>query len=137
MGLIARSSRLYKMKFNGLMAENNIDLSSEMCGVLAILWEADGLHLQELAYTLKKDKGGMTKIIDSLAKRGVVRRIEDDKDRRKKKIMLTKEGKQLQEKAVPLIDSLRENNLNHISDEELDVAERILSQIVSNLEKTT
>lgn len=135
-GLLARTSLLYKMKINALMAAKHINLSSEMCGVLVELWKGDGKSQQELADTLHKDKGGMTKIIKSLNQRELVTRSLDENDRRRKKIKLTQKGQLLQQEVEPLMNTLRQTALENISSEDLKNTEKILNTIVGNLNKT-
>lgn len=132
-GLLARTSLLYKMKINTVMAFNHINLSSEMCGVLIELWKGDDKSQQELADTLHKDKGGMTKIIKSLDRRALITRSLDGTDRRRKKIKLTNKGKQLQKEVEPLMNKLRESALENITSQDLNHTEKILTTIINNL----
>lgn len=134
-GLIARVSRSYKSRFNAVLNELHIDLSSEMCGVLVELWQEDGQFLQDFADTLKKDKGGMTKIVNSLEKRGLIRRVEDKVDRRRKKIFLTQKGIDLEQKLRPLIIEIRTKSLVGISAEDKTQLENSLYQIIENLDE--
>jgi DNA-binding MarR family transcriptional regulator len=86
--------------------ENNIDLTYEMHQIMACLWKKDGIKQQELADLTLKDKASMTFLIDNLAKRGLVKRTEDIKDRRSKLIFLTGKGKQLGKKVEPWVIEL-------------------------------
>ncbi|AYD47041.1 MarR family winged helix-turn-helix transcriptional regulator [Arachidicoccus soli] len=134
-GLLARTTMLYRMKINALLFENNIDLSSEMCGTLIELWKADGKSQQELADTLHKDKGGMTKIIKNLERRTLIICPVDKTDRRQKKIQLTSKGKELQKEVEPLINKLRLGALEGIASQDLDITDNVLKSIILNLDK--
>lgn len=135
-GLIARTSHLYRMKLNSLMNQNNIDLSSEMCGVLIELWKMDGRSQQELADTLHKDKGGMAKIISGLEQRKLIIRPVNDSDRRQKIIQLTQKGKRIRQKVEPLINELRKSALKNLNSNDLQHADSVLNAIIHNLHQT-
>src|SRR4051812_23936194 len=83
--------------------DNELDISFELLEVLAFLWRKDGINQQELADMAVKDKSSMTYIIDNLAKRDLVLGIEDQDDRRNKRIFLTEKGKLLQKKIYPWV----------------------------------
>ena len=75
----------------------------------------------------------MTYLIDNLAKRGLVTRLEDINDRRNKLILLTEKGKLLKKKIQPVIDKMHE-----VSGKDIDVARlkefiAVLDKIESNL----
>ena len=63
------------------------------------LWEKDGVTQQELCNATFKDKPSMTRLIDNMERQHLVVRISDKKDRRTNLIHLTKDGKELEEKA--------------------------------------
>lgn len=132
-GLMARTSRLYKMTLNAVLAENGIDLSSEMCGLLVELWREDTRSQQELALTLKKDKGGITRLVKSLYRRDLVYPETDPSDRRRKKICLTSKGKALKETIAPLLHKLRGAVLQELSDTEIKTMEKLLDRMVGNM----
>jgi len=132
-GLMARTSRLYKMTLNAVLAENGIDLSSEMCGLLVELWREDARSQQELALTLKKDKGGITRLVKSLYRRELVYPETDSSDRRRKKICLTSKGKALRETIAPLLHKLRGAVLQELSDTEIKTMEKLLDRMVGNM----
>src|SRR5699024_11533895 len=121
------------MTLNAVLAENGIDLSSEMCGLLVELWREDARSQQELALTLKKDKGGITRLVKSLYRRELVYPETDSSDRRRKKICLTSKGKALRETIAPLLHKLRGAVLQELSDTEIKTMEKLLDRMVGNM----
>ncbi len=81
--------------------ENGIDITFEMLEVMGCLWKKDGINQQEIADLTLRDKSSMTYLLDNLVKRKMVKRIEDQSDRRNKLIYLTKEGISLKEQLYP------------------------------------
>jgi DNA-binding MarR family transcriptional regulator len=83
--------------------EHGINITFEMLEVLASLWKKDGINQQELADLTFRDKSSMTYLLDNLVKRGMVKRVADENDRRNKLVYLTKEGKNLKEQLNPWV----------------------------------
>src|ERR1700754_369495 len=74
--------------------EHGINITFEMIEVMGCLWKKDGINQQEIADLTLRDKSSMTYLLDNLVKRKLVRREEDEDDRRNKLIYLTREGKE-------------------------------------------
>jgi len=132
--LMARATRLYRAVLNDLLAKHGINLSSEMLGVLVELWQSDGLSHQELSQRLKKDKGGMTKLITSLERRALIVRQPDPEDGRRKRVFLTSTGQALHQQVQPLVHKLRQFTLDAIPAEQQAKTKETLAKIIANLE---
>ncbi len=83
-------------------AVNSFGLSASQLGVLEVLDDRGSLHQQELVRALGRSKAQMTSIVDTLEKRGAVRRERHATDRRFMTVHLTDEGRTLLEKAAPV-----------------------------------
>ena len=83
-------------------AVNTFGLSASQLGVLDALDDRGPLHQQELVRALGRSKAQMTSIVDTLEKRGAVRRERHATDRRFMTVHLTEEGRTLLEKAAPV-----------------------------------
>ena len=95
--------------------QNGLEISPEQWTVLIFLWEKDGVTQQELCNATFKDKPSMTRLIDNMERQHLVVRISDKKDRRTNLIHLTKDGKELEEKArvIARTDSERGSSWYH------------------------
>ncbi|HLR37371.1 MAG TPA: MarR family winged helix-turn-helix transcriptional regulator [Chitinophagaceae bacterium] len=131
--VMARTSRLYRIRLNQKLSDHNIDLSSEMCGTLLELGKKEGRHQKELATTLFKDKGGITKLLKSLSKRAFIFAKADEIDKRHKKIYLTEKGHQVLKKAMPLVEEVRAQTLNGLDNVEIIQTREVLEKVISNL----
>ncbi len=69
-----------------------------------VLWERDNITVKALGDKLFLDSGTITPLIKRLEARGFVRRQRDSRDERQVRIILTDDGRALQERAlaVPL-----------------------------------
>lgn len=83
-------------------AVNGFGLSASQLGVLDVLDDRGSLHQQELVRALGRSKAQMTSIVDTLEKRGAVRRERHATDRRFMTVHLTEAGRELLEKAAPV-----------------------------------
>ena len=133
--LLSQSISLFRMKLNARLAETGINLTSEMCGVLQVLWREDGKRQQDIADFLSKDKGGIAKIINGLEQRQLVRRITDRNDARNKLITLTEEGREIRKKVSPLINALHDEMLAGSGEKDIDTTKKILQKIINHLKE--
>ena len=83
-------------------AVNSFGLSASQLGVLDVLADRGSLHQQELVRALGRSKAQMTSIVDTLEKRGAVRRERHATDRRFMTVHLTEDGRTLLDQAAPV-----------------------------------
>jgi DNA-binding MarR family transcriptional regulator len=115
------------------MKENNMNLSFEMLEVLSCLWRNDGINQQEIADITLKDKSSMTYLIDNLVKREMVKRVEDENDRRNKLIYLSDQAKNLKEQLYPWATEVYAVATEDIDAEELTTCLNLINKMVGNL----
>ena len=97
-----------------LMVATGNDTASSICSVLA------------------HDPGAMTRKIDALEKRGLVRRVRSEEDRRAINLELTPEGKKLYPKALAEAVGLANDFLQGFSKAEVKTLEGLLKRILDN-----
>ena len=100
------------------LASGNVDTASSVCSVLA------------------HDPGAMTRKIDALEKRGLVRRVRSDEDRRAIKLELTAEGRKLQPKALAIGVGIANEYLEGFSKADVKALEGLLKRVLDNVEAT-
>ncbi len=74
----------------------------------------------------------MTRLIDNMERQHLVVRISDKKDRRTNLIHLTKDGKELEERARVIANQTLKEALQDITIEELSVSQEVLRKIFFN-----
>lgn len=116
------------------LKETGSDLTIEMLQVLRFLFEKDGVNQQEIANAVGKDKTSITYLIDNLAKRKLVKRIEDGADRRNKLIYLTTEGKRLKTVTNKWYDEMYSVACTQMQTAEIKSMIPFFDKIISNLE---
>jgi DNA-binding MarR family transcriptional regulator len=127
------NSRIKKC-FIDRLQENGINITPEQYLVLDILWEKQSLSQQNIADIIQKDKNSVTKIIDSLEKKHLVKRVMDQKDRRINKIELTDDAMAMEKVATEVAINFMNDAIKGIGNQELDDFVNVMRQIKNNLE---
>ena len=125
----------YRQFLQATLKAHKMGLTFEMLQVMGCLWKMDGINQQEITNITVKDKASMTYLIDNLAKRNLVKRQEDPKDRRNKLILLTEQGKQLKSKIQPYIDEMYQAAGKNIEIAEINDCMKTLGKVENNLNR--
>lgn len=115
------------------LCEAGTGLSSDQFRVLTVLWAEDGLSQQILADMLGRDRSAVTRMIDTLEKKGLVERKACPVDARVKHIFLSSKGRQIKDKASQAASSAVCDALKGFNDEEKLAFESMLGRIFNNL----
>lgn len=111
-----------------------LNLAPEQNLILLLLWEKDGLTQNEIAKRLDKDKTNITRMLNSLEKKGFICRYLNEIDNRSLKVFLTKNGKKLGEQVNPIAEEFNRIVCTGISDEELQTVKKVLMKMRKNVE---
>lgn len=127
-----RISYALNHRFNRNFKLYHMDINPDKWMVLMCLWERDGLTQQELCNATLRDRPGMSRLIDSMVKDGLVTRTGNEKDLRTRRIGLTPLGRQLEDKARFVADKTLKEALRGLSQEELNTCQETLRIIFNN-----
>ena len=127
------NSRIKKCFFDKLQ-ENGINITPEQFLVLDILWDKQPMSQQNIADLIQKDKNSITKIIDSLEKKNLVKRIVDKNDRRINQIELTEEAIALEKITTKVAIDFMNDAVKGIDSQDLDSFVNVMRQLKNNLE---
>jgi DNA-binding MarR family transcriptional regulator len=131
--IIYRTALALKAALQRSLKENGYDITAEQWGIIRHLGEEDGLSQREIGEKAAKDKPNITRMLDALEKKHLIFRQPDPRDRRKYCIYLTKEGKSLQARLLPLIQKLRQKATQNLPETEIDLLKVILNKIYQNI----
>jgi len=115
--------------------EHGVSLTFEMLEVMGCLWKKDGINQQEIADLTLRDKSSLTYLLDNLVKRKMVKRMEDENDRRNKLVYLTKEGNDLKERLHPIVTEVYELASEEAAVNDLKNSILVLNKMIGNLKK--
>ena len=132
---IVAAGRAIKIKHLGLYSQNNFDITPEQYAVLNILRGGDYCQ-NRLCDLLFKDKSNMTRLISVLVTKNLVERKKiTENGKQINKISLTEKGDKLRMKITPVMETSRKNYLKDISEDDMYVCIKVLTQIQKNLEE--
>lgn len=89
---LSKAERGYTKILNKTFQQAGYDLSREQYELLQVLWEEDNVNQQTISRKLEKNKYNVTKLLNTLCKRGYVQRKMGKEDRRNNFVVLTEKG---------------------------------------------
>lgn len=113
--------------------EEDVELTVEQYFILNILDKEDGLILQELADIVDRDKSAVLRHIDGLEKNFFVARVTDDKDKRRKLLLVTKRGIKALEHAKSIDKEIDKELMEQIEEISVSQFENALSRLYTHL----
>jgi len=109
------------------------DLTTSQFFILRQLWETkDDLKFKDLAEACNCSRSTITGVVDTMEKKGLVKRVQHPDDRRSLLVKLTKKGEVLK-KSTPSIDSLTDNCCQGISNKDLVILISLLKKVSESL----
>lgn len=126
-----RTDRLLRLHFTKIMSNSKEDITVEQWILLNQISTTGSVSQAELVDKIFNDRPNITRLLDGLEKKELVQREDDLTDRRKFKIVLTKKGKSVLERTVPIMLKERKFIYKGLSPSDL----RILKKISETIEK--
>jgi DNA-binding MarR family transcriptional regulator len=112
---------------------NAIDLTKVQIIMLRMLSQNDGQPQNNLAYLTDRDKTSLTRLITTMEKKGLVKRIESNTDRRVNNIFITAKGQNELAIAIPIIKKAIDVIETGLSMDERRVTVKVLEKIRKNI----
>ena len=119
-------------QLNLARALRGFGLSVPMWRALAALHQKDGQTIGEIAQLAVLDRSSLGRLLDDMAKDGLVEREKLPDDRRALAIKLSAAGRKKFEASLPLAQRHYRNVLKGVSPEEFETLMRVLRRIKSN-----
>lgn len=108
------------------------DITVDQCLVLIILNKNSDCSQKEIASLIFKDNASITRIIELMVKKDYLTREISPLDRRKFNLQITEKGRNTIELLSPVIKQNRETALDGLSNDEIELVDKILNKIISN-----
>lgn len=132
---LGKTAKLTGNYFNDTFHKNGIDLSREQWLVLKKLHDNDCQIQNDLATITDRSKTSLTRLINTMEKKGLVYRVLSIEDRRINHIHLSDFGKQTFLVSLPVLKKMIDDLEEDIKQEDLDKVIEVLSQIQNNINK--
>jgi DNA-binding MarR family transcriptional regulator len=131
--LIAKIHHLAGRIFAKKLQEHQIEINPAQGRIMFVLWEKDGIAINELAKKTSLAKSTLTSMLDRLEEAGHVVREPSDEDRRKILIKRTDKDRAWQKTYVQVSKEMSELFYAGFSGDEIDAFEAYLSRVLDNL----
>ena len=112
---------------------DGLDLTYPQYLVMLVLWERDGLTVNEIGDRLRLDSGTLTPLLKKLEARGFLNRSRDKEDERRVIISLLPEGMKLKKKAAGIPEMLLCRS--GLSVDEFSELRQKINSIIENMKK--
>lgn len=123
----------FKSYMINIFQSNGFDITPEQFLVLDTLWDDGVQSQQEIADKLKKDKNSVTKLIDALEKKNLVKRTAFKQDRRQNLIHVTEAGNKIKDAVTEIAMESTNAIIKDIPHEELYTFIRVLTKMSDNM----
>ena len=131
--VVGRTFHIMRRTFTATVHGAGVQITPEEWVLLNRLWTRDGQRQTDLAESTIKDRTTVTRLLDGMVKKGLVRRETDPEDRRVVLAWLTDDGKGLKRQLLPVMEKLLADATTGISEKELEVTRRTLTKFQINL----
>ena len=109
-----------------------LDITSAQFVILATLAEGDAGPTSVLCKSVSYDQGAMTRMIDRLERKGLVRRLRCPDDRRRVNLELTAEGRAVYPKLIASAATVLNRFLHGFTKSEVQQLEGLLQRMLAN-----
>jgi DNA-binding MarR family transcriptional regulator len=116
-----------------ILKQYNIEINSAQGRIMFVLWQNDGISINELAEKTHLKKSTLTSMLDRLEKMGYVKRQRSKKDRRKILIKRTEKDRSMEKKYIDVSEQMTKLYYKGFSKSRMVSFENDLKQILNNL----
>ena len=128
------ASKAYRRFAQARLNESGIDITIDQWLVLNTIRESPDITLQQVGTTVFKDFASVTRIVQLLERKGLLRRKPHPSDGRRSELVLSTAGEALIRKVEPIAQANRRHALAGIDAEQITRLREVLKQIVENCE---
>tara|TARA_B110000090_G_C13344900_1_gene432595 strand:+ start:346 stop:780 length:435 start_codon:yes stop_codon:yes gene_type:complete len=125
-----RISKKYALK---QLKEKGYNITIDQWVILLRIHEKKLQTQVELAVAVNKDTASITRILDLLHGKKLVRRIPNEYDKRKSALVITSKGEAYVREAKEIVEAIREEGLKNISASDIETTNRVLKQMAINM----
>ena len=130
---LEKAFKQFKKYKNVYFKKMGIQITDDQWILLKIISEEEGINQRELSKRSFKEPASITRILDLLEKKDLIRR--ECNDRRTYGLYLTKTGKKLVRRLIPLAVKIRAQGIEGLSEREVIKLSKMLHQIFENFKK--
>lgn len=133
LGWIVYKARLL-MKNRLQKTLKDYDITTEQWVILSGLYTKEGYNQKDLAERCLKDRAALTRILDILERKELIKRENSSNDRREFLVYMTDKGRNLYEEVLPMVTKINQENVSVFSESEFQQLKDLLNKLILNLE---
>ena len=134
---LGRTAKFMSFYFIDSFKEFGFSLSKEQWLVLKKLNDKDGQIQNDLAFITNRSKTSLTRLINTMEKKGLVYRMVSKTDKRVNHIYLSELGKLNYLKSQPILKKIKSDLLEDINKKDIEITKKVLDQVLNNINKKT
>lgn len=133
-GFLVKRAGLLMMQVAERRFEKTSVTFTQWLALIGLSMQDEPVSATQLSKELCHDMGALTRVVDDLEQRGLVRRERSSKDRRSVEIRITPEGRRLAEEAREVLVELLNELVGPFSLREVETLISLLQRLCQNLE---
>lgn len=134
---LSYTENLHRNLLNKKFSTNKLEITPEQFIILDLLTEhSTGISMQKISEKIHRDNSAITRSIDILEKKNLVSRVNAEKDRRKKIILITKQGITLLHNAKDIAKQYAKEVAKGLTEKQLNDLFSILKIIQNNINES-
>lgn len=126
------ASYLFKSAIKNSFKQAGFDITPEEFVALNLIADS-GIEQGDLVKRSLKDKTNITRLLDRLQKKDLIKRMEHHSSGRQQWIELTQQGSELRTKLVPIVQGVMAKASQGISNGDMETAKKVLNRLSNNL----
>jgi DNA-binding MarR family transcriptional regulator len=131
--LIEKTNKVIRRYSQVRFTEAGIEVTVDQWLVLKKISDSERITQIELANAIFKDRASITRILDLLLEKRLVRK-EEGSDRRAYELTLTANGQKFMEQAMVIVKNVRKKGMEMMSEKEQEQLRISLQKIINSLE---
>lgn len=133
MSRLALTEFLLRRHVNAAFAASGYDCTPDEWSAICLLNEIGPCSLTALAHANGRDKTTVSRMVDRLEDKGIVKRARDHENRRKVQIALSPVGERRFQALAVIAGAKLVQALSDVDESDLNVSLRVMAQIEENL----
>jgi MarR family transcriptional regulator, transcriptional regulator for hemolysin len=126
--------KAYRRFAQARLSAAGIDITIDQWLVLKTIHESADVTLQQVGTAVFKDFASITRIVQLLERKGLLRRKAHPTDGRRSELVLTRSGESVVRRVEPIVQANRRQALDGIDAEQVRQLRAVLNRITENCE---
>jgi MarR family transcriptional regulator for hemolysin len=132
--LVDKTNKVARKYSQDAFIKAGFDVTIDQWLVLKKIADTEQINQVELATSLFKDTASITRILQLLVKKKLIRKESKESDRRNLLLSLTTKGEQFYKQLLPLVKEMRIQGVHDFNETEKDQIKKLLTRMIKNLE---